>query len=56
MMDGLTIEIYIKSIEKGKEKVLEWSLKTVTIVGTGKSIDFCIFVYLLRLAITPYCP
>ena len=26
---------------------------TVTIVGTGKSIDF---IYLLRLAITPYCP
>ena len=26
---------------------------TVTIVGTGKSIDFYIFV---KVAITPYCP
>ena len=24
--------------------MLEWSLKTVTIMGTGKSIDFYIFV------------
>ena len=27
MMDGLTIEIYIKLIGKGKEKMLDWSLK-----------------------------
>ena len=24
--------------------MLQWSLKTVTIVGTGKSIDFYLFV------------
>ena len=43
-MDGLALEIYSKLIGKRKRKTLEWSLKTVTIVGTGKSIDFNIFV------------
>ena len=43
-MDGLTLEIYIKLIGKRKRKLPDWSLKTVTIVGTGKSIDFYIFV------------
>ena len=43
-MDGLTLEIYSKLIAKRKRKMLEWSLKAVTIVGTGKSIDFYIFV------------
>ena len=45
-MDGLALEIYSKLIGKGERKMLEWSLKTVTIVGTGKSIDFYIFVKL----------
>ena len=52
-MDGLTTEIYIKLIGKGKEKMMDWSLKTVTIVGTGKSIDFYIFV---KVDYYPYCP
>ena len=43
-MDDLTLEIYSKLIGKRKRKTLEWNLKTVTIVGTGKSIDFYIFV------------
>ena len=43
-MDGLALEIYSKLIGKKKRKTLEWSLKTVTIVGTGKSIDFWLFV------------
>ena len=40
-MGVLAIEIYSKLIGKRKRKILEWSLKTVTIVG---SIDFYIFV------------
>ena len=44
VMDGLALEIYSKLIGKGERKMLEWSLKTVTIVGTGKSIDFYICV------------
>ena len=51
-MDVLAIEIYSKLIGKRKRKMLDWSLKTVTTVGTGKSIDFYIY---LRLVITPYC-
>ena len=43
-MDVLAIEIYSKLIGKRKRKLLEWSLKTVTTVGTGRSIDFYIFV------------
>ena len=38
-MDGLTLEIYIKLIEKRKRNILEWSLKTVTIVGTEVSVS-----------------
>ena len=55
VMDVLAIEIYWKLIGKRKRKLLEWSLKTVTIVGTGKSIAFYIFVkvgyYLIVLSL-----
>ena len=44
VMDALALEIHSKLIGKRKRKTLEWSLKTVTTVGTGKSTDFYIFV------------
>ena len=50
VMDGLALEIYSKLNGKRKRKMLEWSLKTVTIVGTGKSIGFYMFVKV------GYCP
>ena len=43
-MDVLAIEIYSKLIAKRKRKMLEWSLKTMTIVGMVKSIDLYLFV------------
>ena len=57
-MDGLALEIYSKLHVKRKRKMLEWSLKTVTIVGIGKSIDFYIFVmvgYYLLLPLACIC-
>ena len=54
-MDGLTLEIYSKLIGKRKRKMLEWSLKTVTILLWAQ-VSQLTFIYLLRLAITPYWP
>ena len=58
MMDGLALEIYSKLIAKRKRKTLEWSLKPVTVVGTGKAVDFYIFVkigYYPLLALACVC-
>ena len=52
-MHVLAIYILPNLIEKHEKKTFGNPAKTVTIVGTGKSIDFYIFV---KVTINPYCP